>query len=257
MYIYRCEDTLESVFTAIYNVYEDKNSAKEVFLSLDDEPRLFAVQIAVQPDNVKYEKVVRTIRNRFGDSDFRSLCMALTSPDMEKAQAVYGTVVQGLALKCGWGHLFDNLSDESVNKAFKLARNADREYCHLRGFARFEELEGGILYAQIEPRNNVLTFLMTHFADRFPEEHFILHDVGRNLYGMHRAGETENGEPAWYLFRGEDFIPDNIQVSSKEIKYQMLFNHFCQSITIDSRRNATLQRNMLPLHFREFMTEFR
>lgn len=257
MYIYRCEDSLESIFTAIYNVYEDKHSEDEVLLALDDEPRLFAVQIEVETDCIKYEKVIRTLRREFGAENYRSLCLALTSPDEEKAQAVYGTVAWGLKSKCGGGHLFDNLADEYVNKAFKLARNADREYCHLRGFSRFEELEGGLLYAQIEPRNNVLTFLMTHFADRFPEEDFVLHDVGRNFYGMHRAGEMEGNEPAWYLIQGEEFMPQNLQLSSDEIKYQMLFKHFCNCIAIDSRRNAALQRNMLPLHFREFMTEFR
>ena len=256
MYIYRCEDSLESIFTAIYNVYEDKHSKAEVLLTLNDELRLFAVHTIVEPNRIKYEKVIRTIKQRFGEADYRSLCLVLASPDEEKAQAVYGTVAQGLACNCKWGHLFDNLADENVNKAFKLARNADREYCHLRGFSRFEELENGLLYSRIEPKNNVLAFLMAHFADRFPEEHFILHDVGRNLYGMHRAENAENGNSGWYLLKGDDLSSEYLQISSDEIRYRELFKCFCRTITIDSRRNAPLQRNMLPLHFREFMTEF-
>lgn len=257
MYIYRCEDTLESIFTAIYNVYEDKHSKDEVLLALDDEPRLFAVSIEVVADCIKVEKVVRTIRKQFGEENYRSLCLALSSPDAEKTQAVFKTVAGGLTTNCREGHLFDNLADDYVNKAFKLARNADREYCHLRGFSRFEELEGGLMYSRIEPRNNVLTFLMPHFADRFPEENFVIHDVGRNLFGIHRADDTECNESAWYLVQGEDFIPENVKISSNEIKYRELFKGFCRSISIDSRKNVALQRNMLPLHFREFMTEFR
>lgn len=255
MYIYRCEDTLESIFTAIYNVYEDKHHKEEVLLALDEEPRLFAVWHKVEPDCTKYEKVIRTLCREFGEENYRSLCLALTSQDLEKAQVVYGTIAWGLASKCGQGHLFDNLANDYVNKAFKLARNADREYCHLRGFSRFEELEGGLMYAQIEPRNNVLTFLMPHFADRFPEENFIIHDVGRNLYGIHQA-EVESWDAAWYVVYGDEFVSDTLQISATEIKYRELFKCFCQSIAIDSRRNMALQRNMLPLHFREFMTEF-
>ena len=257
MYIYKCEDSLESIFTAIYNVYEDKHSKDEVLLALDNELRLFAVQIAVVPDKVKYEKVVRTLKRCFGERDYRYLCLALTSPDEEKVQAVYGTVAQGLAHSCGWGHLFDNLADEYVNKAFKLARNADRENCHLRGFSRFEELENGLLYSRIEPKNNVLAFLMAHFADRFPEENFILHDVGRKLYGLHHAESAISAKQGWYLVQGEEGGLEKFDRSSEEIKYQMLFKRFCQTITIDSRKNPNLQQNMLPLHFREFMTEFR
>ncbi len=257
MYVYRCEDSLEGIFTAIYNIYEDRHSRDEVLLALNDEPRLFAVQIAVVPDIVKYEKVVRTLKQRFGERDYRYLCLALTSPDEEKAQAVYGTVAQGLAHNYRWGHLFDNLANEHVNKAFKLARNADREDCHLRGFSRFEELGNGLLYSEIEPKNNIMTFLMTHFADRLPEENFILHDVGRKLYGLHHAESVVNGKQGWYLIQGEEGGLENMEISSEEIKYQMLFKRFCQTITIDSRRNPKLQQNMLPLHFREFMTEFR
>ena len=51
-------------------------------------------------------------------------------------------------------------------KEFSLARPANTDYGHLREFVRFEELERGILYSKFEPKSNVLTFLMHHFADR-------------------------------------------------------------------------------------------
>ncbi|MDE6702009.1 MAG: DUF4130 domain-containing protein, partial [Acetatifactor sp.] len=44
--------------------------------------------------------------------------------------------------------------------------------------------------------------------------------------------------------------------SAEESKYQMLFKHLCKSIAIDERRNSKLQTGMLPLRFREYMTEF-
>ena len=255
MYVYRCQDSLESIFTAIYQVYEDRRSREEVLLSLDDEPMLFSTEIAVKEDEVRYSKVIRTLKSRFGEENYEDICLALASPDPEKAQAVYGTIAAGLKNQCGRGHLFDSLADADVNKAFKLARNASRENCHLRGFTRFEELEQGIMYAKIGPKNNLLTFLMPHFADRFPEENFVLHDDGRNLFGVHPATVGTGGE-AWYLLRGEDLSAENIQVSATEYRYQFLFKEFCRSIAIGGRRNLELQRGMLPLRFREYMTEF-
>lgn len=252
MYVYRCQDTLESIFTAIYKVYEDRRSREEVLLSLDDEPMLFSTEITVEADEMRCGKVIRTLRDRFGADDYEDICLALTSPDMEKAQAVYGTVAAGLRNRCGRGHLFDSLTDADVHKAFKLARNAGRENCHLRGFTRFEELEQGIMYARIGPRNNLLSFLMPHFADRFPEENFVLHDDTRNLFGVHPAA----GHEAWYLLRGEELSAENFQLSAEEYKYQALFKDFCRSIAIGERRNLELQRGMLPLRFREYMTEF-
>lgn len=251
MYVYRCRDCLESIFTAIYRVYEDGRGRENVILSLDGDPILFSTDVIVETDEVRCGKVIRTLRERFGPEDYENICLALASPDPEKAQAVYGTIARGLADKCGRGHLFDALADENVNKAFKLARNAERENCHLRGFTRFEELEQGILYARIGPRNDLLAFLMPHFADRFPEENFVLHDTGRNLFGVHRAGDK-----AWYLLRDADLSAADMRLSAEENMYQVLFKEFCRHIAIGERYNPELQRGMLPLHFRKYMTEF-
>lgn len=273
MYVYRCQDSLESIFTAIYQVYEDRHSREEVLLSLDDEPMLFSTEIAVEADESRYSKVIRTLKQRFGAEDYEDICLALSSPDPEKAQAIYGTIAAGLKSQCRSGHLFDSLADADVNKAFKLARNASRENCHLRGFTRFEELEQGIMYARIGPKNNLLTFLMPHFADRFPEENFVLYDDVRNLFGVHPAATYQGAFPsvehaamsdstvgtgceAWYLLRGGDLSMGDLHKSAEEHKYQSLFKEFCRSIAIGERRNLELQRGMLPLRFREYMTEF-
>lgn len=256
MYLYRCEDTLESIFTAIYNVYEDRRSREEVLLALDEEPRLFAVECSVEPSEEKYRKVMRTLVHRFGRENYRWLCMALASQDTQKAQAVYVTVARGMDRGCLAGHLFDELANPYVNKAFSLARNADREYSHFRGFVRFEELASGILYGEFRPGNHVLPYLMEHFADRFPEEHFILHDTGRGIWGLHKARERAGEQGSWCLLQGADLGETARNLSADEIKYRTLFKRFCQSIAIEKRRNPKLQQNMLPLHFREYMTEF-
>lgn len=260
MYIYRCEDTLEGVFTAIYRVYEEHRRRDEVRLALEDEAWLFSTVIEVEPDAGKAEKVIRTLKKRFGDKNYEYLCLALAMPDAEKAHAVYRTVAAGLDGGYGFGQLFDNLADGYVHKTFRLATNAGTESGHFRQFVRFAELESGILYSKIEPRSNLLAFLMPHFADRFPEENFILHDVGRDWFGVHPVGAP------WFLLRGEQllkerpgaesFMGETPALSAEESKYQMLFKQLCKSITIEERHNGKLQTGMLPLRFREYMTEF-
>ena len=96
MIVYRCEDTLESVFTAIYQAYEEKRNHDDTFLSLTDDPLLFAEDIPVTADEEKTRKVMGTLERRFGREDCERLAMALASEDEGKAQAIYRTVVQGL-----------------------------------------------------------------------------------------------------------------------------------------------------------------
>lgn len=253
MIVYQCEDSLEGIFSAIYNAYEDRNKPENTRISLTDELLLFAKYVPVTVDNNKALKVMNTLKRRFGEEDYMKICMALASPDEDKAQAIYKTVAAGLARNCAPGHLCDNLADDSVHKVFALYRAANNEFMHLRGFVRFQELENGVLYSGIVPKNNVLTFLMPHFADRFPRENFMLYDAGRNLFGIHPAGEE------WYLVQDSNYYMNEggLRMSEGELAYRELFRYFCHKIAIKERRNLELQRNMLPLRFREYMMEFR
>lgn len=256
MFIYRCEDTQESIFTAIYNVYEDRRTEGEVRLALTDEPFLFAEDVPVAADPVKAKKVADTVMRRFGMEDSYRIAYTLSSSEPKKAQAIYRTVALGLKGNVRPRHLFDNLADDDVRLAFALSKNAGRECDHLRGFLRFEELEHGALYARFCPKNNLLPFLMEHFADRLPIENFVIYDEGRRCMGVHKAGN-----PKWYLMKcdeglGEPVSHEELKFSESEEEYRKLFQWFCQKIAIKERRNLSLQRNMLPLRFRGYMTEF-
>ena len=104
----------------------------------------------------------------------------------------------------------------------------------------------------IHPKNNIITFLMPHFADRLPLENFVIHDVKRNIFALHEAKKD------WYLVYNPVGL-DRIKytVSDKEKQYSELFAAFFHTIAIKERENPTLQLNMLPLRYREYMTEFR
>jgi len=257
MIVYQCEDSLESIFTAIYNAYEEKRDHDDTIISLNQEWLLFAQYVPVIPMEEKVLKVIRTLKRRFGEEDYMTICYALASPSEDKAQAVYGTVVEGLRGKYAKGHLFDNLVNDDIHKVFSLSRGAGNESHHLLGFVRFQELENGVLFSRIGPKNNVLTFMMPHFADRFSGENFMIYDEGRGIFGIHPAGK------AWYLLQGADILkeavdenPGGWELSAKEKEYQELFCHFCHTIAIKERYNTKLQRNMVPLRFQEYMIEF-
>jgi probable DNA metabolism protein len=249
MIVYRCEASLESVFTAVYLAYEQKRVHEDTVLCLSDEPLLFGEDVKVVPDISKTHKVIRTLIRRFGEDDYISLCMALASEDEESAQAVYRTIVRGLKSECPRGHLFDCLADANVHKAFALARGVSTEIGHQKQFLRFQELDNGVLYAKIGAKYDVMVFLMPHFADRLPIENFMIYDEKRNLFGIHPASHN------WYLLRGEE-AGMRLELSEEETYYQELFRHFCTTISIEGRRNQKLQKGMLPLRFREYMVEF-
>ena len=104
MIVYRCQDSLENIFTAIYRAYEENREPEDTVLMLSEEPVLFAEDIIVETIPQKSDKVIRTLKGRFGEQDYQSLCLALTAENEEKAQAVYRTVALGLRENCAKGH---------------------------------------------------------------------------------------------------------------------------------------------------------
>ena len=249
-----CEDSPEGIFTGVYEAYALHLSNRlpheriRLQAGMEAQPMLFADYREVAPDTVKAEKVMRTLKSRFTREDYEAVWMAMTAPFSDKAQAVYGSVVWGLSNKCR-GSILQHLTNENVRRLMELSRGAGKELQHLKGFLRFEELESGLLSSIIRPKNAILPLLAVHFADRLPMENFVIYDEGRQQYALHPAGKE------WFLMQGEE---QDIQqgLSAGEEYYRELFREFCHSISIDERRNLKLQRNMLPLRFRPYMTEF-
>jgi probable DNA metabolism protein len=247
-----CEDSLEGILTGVYEAFVLKNGHKHTFLQIGEEEnlRLFAEYRMIDADPLKAEKVVRTMRTRFGEEAYQMISQAAASEDRQKAQAIYQTIVLGLS-DTYKGRVMDCLWNEAVAKVFELSRASWNELHHFYGFLRFEELENGILYGKISPKNNIVPYLGPHFADRFPLENFLIYDIRREIFLVHPANKT-------FFIITKDHMQEQLplQISEKEKEMRQLFQFFCEKIAIRERENLHLQRQMLPLRFQENMVEF-
>lgn len=253
-----CEDSLEGIFTGIYEAYALREGHGHVHIQIGEEEnlRLFSSYLNILPDFVKTDKVARTLRRRLGDHVYHTLCRAAASCYPDKGEAVYKTVVDALTSGSG-RHVMENLRHPYVARCFELARYTANEAHYEIEFIRFQELaakegaQGSVLFSQIGPKNNVIPFVMPHFADRLSIENFVVYDEGRNLFGVHPAGEE------WYLVSaGESFVLQKLCRSEKEGIYQDLFRTFHRTIGIKNRENKNLQRQMCPYRYQDYMVEF-
>ena len=246
-----CEDSLEGIFSGVYQAYLQKCPLERVHLIAGEEEnyRLFAVYKRCESSRVQAEKVGRTLKRELSEEGYYRICRVLASFEADKAEAVLRTVVMALHRKRG-GRILEDLKEPYIRRVFELDRAVGNEIHFHIEFIRFSELVNGVLYAQISPRNHILTFLMPHFTDRFPLENFVIHDVGRNLLAMHPAG----GE--YVLVSGQEELNLNTAFSGGEEKYSELFTEFFHTIAIKERTNSELQRGMLPVRYRKYMTEF-
>ncbi len=252
-----CEPQVEGIFSAVYTAYEKKLNPNITHLQLEEAPnyRLFTEYIEVETDREKADKVNRSLKKKFGSFAMENLWYAASSIHPGRGDAVYHTIARGLA-GAFKGELMSYLQDPYVNLTAKLRNQVWHEVHHFMGFLRFAELKSGILYSEIHPKNHVLAFLGEHFADRFPEENFLIRDKGRNLYLVHQARKD------YYLVKGQEEERETgtavpwLQYSREEEEIQGLFRCFVESIAIKERNNLKLQQQMLPLRFRGDMVEY-
>lgn len=248
-----CEDTIEGIFTGIYEAYALREGHEHIHIQVGevDNYRLFADYLYIQPDPVKTDKVAGTLRRRLGETAYLSICRAAASYNKEeKGDAIYRTVVDGITAGSG-SRVMENLKNPYVAKTFELARYTANEAHYETEFIRFQELEQGILYAVIGPKNGVIPFIMPHFADRLSIVNFMIHDENHGLFGVHPAKKE------WYLVSEPDgFAKEYLQWSQKEVKYRDLFTIFHKTIGIKERENKRLQRQMCPFRYQDYMMEF-
>ena len=247
-----CESTPEGIFSAVYYAYEKKLNPNSTFIQLDeiDNYELFAEYTRIETDYERARKVDKTIAARFGEISYTYLWYALYSRENERGNAVYHTIARGLA-KAYKGELVNYLQDPYVLAVSKMRQNVWCEAHHYMGFVRFAELKNGILYSEIEPQNHILPIIAEHFADRLPKENFMIKDKARNLYIVHEAGKGV----VFHKEEGTGIEVTEEMYSEEETAIQRLFKIFHKTIAIQERTNLELQRQLLPLRFRENMVE--
>lgn len=250
--IWVCEDSQEGIFTGIYDAWASGHKKEECVIQVGEinNYRLFAQYFSVKTDEEKARKVANTIIRRMGERAYRHISSAISSADQEKGNAVFHTLIIGFAMKKG-AKAMTYLSNPYVGKVFALSRQVYNEVNHFMEFLRFRQLKIGILFAKIHPKNDILTHITPHFADRLPMEDFIIYDSMREKMALHPKGKR------WSIVHDKNFMIEKTKEESKsEEEIQELFRSFCKTIAVKERENKELQRQMLPLRFRDNMPEF-
>ncbi len=253
-YIYLCDNSIDGIFTAIYQAWasryghtnikiEEKNEGSSYL-----EMELFAQYIPVATEPSLAEKVAKSIKEKISGEAFEMVCRVALSDFEGRADLIYRFLILGFA---AGKSITEHISNVVVNRMFRINRTVNNEVHHLLGFIRFSEQSNGLLISVIHPRNNVLTMVTPHFADRLPNEKFMIYDESRKLATFHIPGNS------WVLAQVPELEQKTLEeIPAYEDEYRALWKIFFEHIAIKERINPKLQRNNLPLRFRDDMTEF-
>lgn len=245
--ILRCEDSLEGIFTAIYDAFVYKNQMEQPYtdsISItvgEGCMSLFAKEIAVVTEAYKVERTVYSIQTRLGYSVYDTLLRALCHFDEERATIVLGYLIRAFAK----GHdISDYLADPYVMRVMELSRKVENERQKFYGFLRFRDT-GSVLVAQVEPKCNLVPLMVEHFTDRFPNENFIIYDEKRRLAAVHEAFHS------CVLTAGIELELDQYGGDA----FEVLWKQYVSSMEITQRHNEKCQNTMMPKWYRKYMFE--
>ena len=238
---YYYDGSFDGLLTIIYMAYNDRESemlrvsvkAEQLILALDD--------IYVITDFSKARRVEKAISEKLSYSFLNNICTCFLSYDKNKDTMIIYTVYK--ALKQG-EEILNSLDEHAfyVNKLVKQVLNERHKYL---GLLRFKEMKDGRIFSTIEPKNNVLPILISHFKNRMRREKFAIYDKGRKTIVYYDSKKAE-------IFFVESL---EIEWSDEEIEYSELWKTFHKSISIKERENKKLQQSNLPKYFWKYLIE--
>ena len=250
MTIFLCKSGFDGILSGVYDVYASKCPLEECRLELEEEyePVLFAEYREVPLVTWKAEKVAAKVRNFMSEEAYVCLYRAGLHKNPNRADWILRFTELGLR----YGRrTIKMLQKPAVFEIFQMDRYVGREAHLVKEFVRFEKLSSGIYYGKIGPENRVLELIAPHFSDRFPDMNWVIYDEKHNTAAVH------SGEGHWMIREQvtEQEIGKLLEQKQQDI-YIDMWKVFFETIAIEERKNYKCQRNMLPLRYRKYMTEF-
>ncbi len=215
----------------------------------DREPEqqgLFAAVEEIETDRDRAEELYRLMGRTLPSGALQTLRYAFHSSDPGREIIIFRYLQLGLATGPRFGSM---LAHEQVVPVWKLARAVGREAHRYKGLVRFQQLEGGVWYAAMEPDHRILPLIAPHFAARFADQRWIIHDP--------RRGEAVVFDPArreWAETALEVTSP--LHPTAGEELFRDLWQRYFDRLAIAERHNPKLQRQNLPLKHRRHLPEF-
>lgn len=237
--------TFEGFLCVIYAIYYEKIEPQSIQPEGMEQLSLNAPPRRIETDNARAARVLKAIREKISEEAAEKVFYAFHAADEGRFLAISQYIRLGFSVS----HMVDSHLHESfVRLVHKLYKSVSREAHLLYGFCRFAETKQGVFYCQVTPKNDVLELLAKHFSQRLMNRQWVIHDKRRDKAAIYDGNS--------YLIAAVPAGDAAVSYADGEAEIQELWVTFFNTLAISERKNAKLQKNLLPLYFRPNMTEF-
>lgn len=236
------DGTFEGFLSLVYEVYYEKLKPVKIYKTLPNE-MIFEEIKNIETKETNAIKVLDAIKIKFPKEIKEKILNIFMCDTREFEMALLEYIIIGFKEP---KQLF-NINIQSVFYLNSLEKELFKNVHKMYAFIRFEELDDKTLYGKIECKFNVVYFLAKHFLKRFNNQNFIIHDINRKLAFIKIDENYSIQEVAYF---------ETPNYSLNEEKFQKLWKSFFKGVTIKERINPKLQKQLVPLIYRTYMSEF-
>lgn len=198
----------------------------------------------VLTDVRKADRVINGIKKAAGQAAYDKIRLAMLTGWPEKEI----NVLKYVALLLAEGKKAMYMQQEDCVSGIEThVRHLINEGHRYKEFIRFS-VYGNLLYAKINPKNQVLPLIVNHFKQRFPEENFLIYDATNAQAAVYRPYSCE------ILY--EVNIKES-DVDETELYYRRLWKTFYDAIEIKQRHNERCRMSCMPKRYWSNMPEFK
>ena len=245
-----CQYCYDGTLAGLLNLYArllpERVTVERISATPLDQQSLFSSEICIATDQAIAEAFWQRLTKRLSDNSLKLLrrCLLADHPQQELLMYRY------LLLEAEQGKRVDGmLAHPWVAPVWKLSQQVGREAHRYLGFVRFQQLQGGLYYAAIRPDHRILLLIGAHFAERFADQQWMIHDQRHGEGILYNAEKKE-----WLLLPME--LHEQPEATPQEAQFQQLWRSYFNTLAIPERINLRLQQGKVPLKTRSCLTEF-
>ena len=140
--IYQCENTIDGIFSAIYEAGISGYGHKYIRIQplVEGEAvnlELFSEYISVETDSQKTEKVLKAIYEKISPRAYSEVMWAIISEEADRGDVIYQFITYGFTMG---DKVCDALQIPAVKRIFAMRRKVANEAHFFREFLRFKEV---------------------------------------------------------------------------------------------------------------------
>ena len=219
------------------NIKPDNIKTEDYEASLFDE----VINLQVDLDN----DILKKMKKSFGSYAINAMYYVYLSEEDNKELLLYYFFLN--ALKYHKNITFRR-DLKCVSEVLRISQYVMHEGHKMKGFLRFKELENKVLYAEMEPTNDVIMLVSWHFQRRLKNEYFIIKDVKRRILSIYDKNK-------FVIVPENSFILSTNTLSDEEKEMEELWKIFYRTIGIAERKNDRCRMNFMPKKYWKHMLE--